>query len=218
VDDVDALLDLADEQLAAIRETYDESLHEKQIPKLLPARIKNVLENQRSSLDYLATEIRSRYSGKSGIPYYPMAQQPSEFDPQFEAQLPGIALSHRSIRDTVERYQPYNQPWLLSLSKLTRENKHRRLTPQQRQERHMIRHESAAGVVEWDPSGVVFGPGVFIGGEPVNPATQRPLGAVDVIYVDWLFTETGESVIGLLTEIQLGVRAAVQETCFVAGL
>src|SRR5918912_1303759 len=99
---------------------------------------------------------------------------------------------------------------------LTNENKHRRLTPQEKTRNRRVRVDTAGGgAVEWTPGpgaaevgfgeggsiefgpgggisfgpgGVRFGPGVSIGGVPVDPRTQRPAPSptqtvTDTIYV-----------------------------------
>ena len=57
LDDIEALLEVADEQLRKVQAEYNESLKSKAIRPTLPVYIKNYLENLRSPLDYLAREI-----------------------------------------------------------------------------------------------------------------------------------------------------------------
>jgi hypothetical protein len=46
VQDIDALLAEADDQLGRVREMYADSLRSQAIPSNLPPKIKNILENQ----------------------------------------------------------------------------------------------------------------------------------------------------------------------------
>ena len=57
LDDINALIEVADEQLQTIETEYNKSLNSQVISPKLPVYIKNYLENLRSPLDYLAKEI-----------------------------------------------------------------------------------------------------------------------------------------------------------------
>ena len=77
--DIDALLEDADEQLERVRDLYEKSLREKEVPTKLKTRIKNVVENQRSALEYLAHAIYERHGdGKGAKSYYPGRPCPNE--------------------------------------------------------------------------------------------------------------------------------------------
>src|SRR5437899_766768 len=100
----------------------------------MQALIKNVVENQRSVLDYTAQAAADKY-GCGTDPYWPAAQKPAEFKARMNEPkrgLPGLLANHPKVAATFERHQPY-QPshgWIWHLFDLTRENKHHRLSPQ----------------------------------------------------------------------------------------
>ncbi len=76
---VDALLADAEEQMAAVRSLYDTSLTEKQVIRGLQVRIKNVLENQRSALEYVAHAVVVLAGGNGSRCYFPVLNEPGEF-------------------------------------------------------------------------------------------------------------------------------------------
>ncbi len=82
--DVYVLLDDAEQQLANVRELYEGSLQAKEAGGPLQARIKNVLENQRSALDYLANAITERDGKRGTKPQYPYSFEEDEFEKWFD--------------------------------------------------------------------------------------------------------------------------------------
>jgi hypothetical protein len=166
LDDVLALLDDADEQMELAAQLHDEALHDQRVRGRFKTRIKNVVEAQRSALDYLAVEITNRHGTPKGLIYYPLAQAPNEFGPQMDSKMPGVATADPSIASTIERFQPY-QPdgeWLRELNQLAREQKHNRLSTQIVQQTYQCEVvENATGAtVRWH--GLRFEP---VGGGPM---------------------------------------------------
>lgn len=105
------------------------------VPSPLKVRIKNVLDNQRAALEFLASQLFSEYGdGSDAQVYYPVANEPTQFEGIFNKYLPGVAENCPGVRDAIEKRQGY-QPgyeWLPHLVRLTNENKHARLTRQNR--------------------------------------------------------------------------------------
>jgi hypothetical protein len=66
-----------------------------------------VLENLRSSLDYLAVDITERYGARKGLVYYPLAQSEHEFPAEMDTKMPGVAPANPEIADAIKRHQPY---------------------------------------------------------------------------------------------------------------
>ena len=66
--DISALLGRAEQQLQAIAKEYDSSFHAVVIAPPLRVDIKNLCENLRSVLNYLARDIRDKYCA-SANPY-----------------------------------------------------------------------------------------------------------------------------------------------------
>lgn len=229
--EIDALLAEADGQITAVSAMYESSLQKKDVPLPLQAKITGAVVTQRSALEYLATAITERYGKQGRRTYYPYCPDPTKWVGRFEAGMPGVAASCPDIRDAIERHQlfPSKPQWLDHLVKLKNQNHHRQFSPQTRDETRWIEmHTPGGGGVGFTPfqpgkGGVAFGGQVSMGGVPVDPRTLVPLGGgpkpyTETIYVDWLFTEVGLSVRGVLNEIQAGVRVAVDDVCHVAGL
>jgi hypothetical protein len=226
--EVDALIDLAGEQIVAVRAVYEETLAEKQVSAKLRAQIKNVVENQRSALEYIARAIVDQHGKAGAKAYYPITRHPKDFPATFGHTLPGVSDS--TIRDAIEARQPYQAgyEWLGHLATLTNTNKHERLTPQKRDETRRVRVDTGAGSVEYVPyqegkGGVTFGPGVFMGGVPVDPGTQRPVPSptqtvTETVYVDWLFEDPHVSVLATLERIQSSLPALIDDVLTASGL
>lgn len=160
LDDIAALLQDADDQFAVVSELHDAAFAHNAIRSRFKARLKNVLENLRSSLDYLAVDITERYGVRKGLVYYPMAQSEREFPSVMDGKMPGVRTTEPAIADAIQRHQPY-QPgheWLRHLSTLTREQKHNRLTLQLVRETYRCRvtEKQTGAFVEWE--GLQFGP------------------------------------------------------------
>jgi hypothetical protein len=132
LDDIVALLDDADEQIATADKLHDKALATPIARSPFKTRVKNVLENQRSALDYLAVEVTNRYGKPKGRIYYPLAQSESEFPAVMESRMPGVAANKPDIAEAIKRFQPYDARGerLRELNQLTREQKHNRLTAQ----------------------------------------------------------------------------------------
>ena len=220
MDDIDAMLDVAAAQLAELQANYKKSLTSKDITSAMRVQIKNIVENQRSALEHYAYAATEAYGKAGARSYYPIAIADGDFLALFNQQMPGVAANRPDIRDSVRLYQPYQNgyAWLAHLNTLSNENKHRRLSPQTKVEEQRREVHGTGGSVSWTPGNVTFGGGVFINGEPVDPVTQRTASTIDVTYVDWLFTDVGVSVLGLLSEIQDKLPGALTDLCKTANL
>src|SRR5664280_548007 len=91
MDDITALLDDANEQLQNAGGLHDQALGDDNVRRRFRTRVKNVLENQRSALDYLAVGITEKYGTPKGFLYYPRAQAQSAVGPTGarDLRLPG---------------------------------------------------------------------------------------------------------------------------------
>lgn len=218
VREIRALLDEVERQLVDVQGVYEASLRAKDVSPELKVRIKNILENQRSALEYLAAQITDRDGVKGSRTKYPLAPTAADFVASIDRSMPGVRAARPDVAAKIELVQPFQQScgWLAALRDLTNENKHQRLSPQVRKQTWQ---RSFRGVT-WT-EGVKFGAGVLIGGVPVNPATQKPEGAEPVqetIYVDWQFEDLGVSAFGTLQEIQSNLRVVTEEIGSLAGI
>jgi len=217
--DINALLDRAEHQLRVIAKEYDSSLHAQSIAAPLRVDIKNLCENLRSVLDYLAHDIRDKYcaSAKSSDRFYfPILPDATQFSARVSQWFPGLQATAPAVWAELEKSQPYQagNAWLGHFNKINNENKHGSLVAQTRQEvaSRIEAKIAGGGAVSWDPKSVRFGSGVFIGGVPVNPATQMPvpdprLNVVKTVWFDFFFDGIGVSALGLLRESTNGIKA-----------
>jgi hypothetical protein len=185
--------ELAADQLAEVTTLHNEALITGEVTGRMQALIKNVVENQRSVLDYTAQAIADKY-GCGTKPYWFGASKPTEFRRAIQKQLPGILNGHQKIADALERHQPY-QPshgWLPHLFSLTVENKHHRLTPQ--------------------VSGDEFRPRLL------QPAGKSGFTGPVLVRIRWDFEDPPVPVLATLQRIQAGVQGAADDVSLAAGL
>lgn len=171
VEDINALLIDAREQMEVAEGLHNQALDDPRVRNRFKSRVKNVLENQRSALDYLAAGLTSDFgTGKRGKIYYPLAQSESEFASLMEGNMPGVATAKPAIADVVEQHQPY-QPHheaLRELNQLAREQKHNRLTWQIVRETYQCRvtEKETGAYVQWH--GLAFEVGVVVARDPAG--------------------------------------------------
>lgn len=224
---VDVLLRKIDEGVATVAELYKRDLDAQALSDDLRYVIRNVLQDCQSALDWTATAVVNRYATPSRhSPYFPLGTDPADFRAKLATQLPDLDARAPAVAAAIERHQPYQigSEVLGDLHKLCRVNKHQDFSPQTRTETRRVRANIAGGgSVEWDQDAVTFGPGVFIGGVQVNPATQLPaphpgLSVTKVMYVDWRFIDPPRSVLLTLQALARSVRETVVDVRTAASL
>lgn len=215
--DIDALLGRATKDIADVERKYEESLQKKAVAADLRIDIKNLCENLRSALDYIAHDIREHHrpSARRAPFYFPIFPDRKQFETKMEERFPGLRKSAPALWDLLESREPYQKgyEWLGQFNRVNTENKHGQLVEQTRVETPRVNVASAGGgQVSWDPRAVKFGSGVSIHGVRVDPRTQlpHPDGAIrvdKVVWVDFLFADLGVSALGLLRSALKGVAA-----------
>ncbi len=170
--DIQAHLKVARASLATIQKRYQSSLEAKEIDPQLKIEIKNYLENLRSVLDYLASEINERYCVKRTRAYFPTSCKDSQtFHKHMNRYFPGLEATRKDLFTELESYQPYacNAPESLSLfATLVNQNKHDRLTPQTRTEKRGLRLDfSGGGSITLGPDARMTGTGKIVSGGQV---------------------------------------------------
>ena len=195
-----------------IEKEYKASLLQKSINSDLRIDIKNYCENLRSVLDYLSREIRDKYCPEANTEdrlYFPIYPDVAQFRTKMSKAFPDLESNCKPLYDYLESIQPYKNyenKWLSHFNKLNNENKHDKLVEQVKTETKRINvNIQEGGSVNWDPSCVKFGSGVYIGGVPVNPATQMPQPhpsqqVTIVTWVDFKFSGLDVSALWLLKE------------------
>lgn len=216
---IQALLDKAEVQLGRIETEYNKSLHNREIDDALRIDIKNICENMRSVLDYLAHDIRERYCPSESLKdrfYFPILPDKNSFDSKLEQWFPGLRQAAPAIVAALEAIQPYNSgcEWLSQFNRLNNENKHGDLVEQTRIERRETRVTGKrGGQVSWT-KGVIFGKGVSVMGVPIDPKTQLPvphpsIKVEKITWVDFQFNGIGVSALGLLKKTLSGTKDIV---------
>jgi len=161
IDDIVTLLEDTNKQIKAAETLHDQALDNPAVRGAFKARIKNILEPQRSALDYLAVEITKRYGSSKGLVYYPLAQAEQEFPTEMDSKMPGVASAKPPIAEAIKRHQPFqpNYEWLRELNQLTRHQKHTGSSTQLVREVYQCRvAEKATGAaIQWH--GLRFVPG-----------------------------------------------------------
>lgn len=205
--------------MAELKSDYDASLHEKVIRDDLKVDIKNIFENLRSCLDYLAHElfeILCPTASESRRLYFPIRSSRPEFDQVISRDYPNLMSNKMAVFNFLESIQPYNDAWLGQFNQLNNENKHQNLVEQTRTEARQVTVSTpSGGAVSWGP-GVTFGPGVSVMGVPIDPRTQLPVPNTQVkteivTWVDFRFRENGLSVLPFIEKSIMQVEAIFHE-------
>ena len=218
-EEINALIKKAKKQFSAIEREYKLNLDQQSISKDLGIDIKNLCENLRSALDYLAHDFREYYcplENKKNMFYFPILPDINQFNKRVSEWYPGLDAIAPDLWDYLESIQPYNGKstiWLSHFNKLNNKNKHNSLVPQTKTTREEV-HVSLnnGGRISWTPSGTTYGNGASIGGVPVDPSTQLPIPHPSqkvkrIIWVDFHFKNIPGSAIELLKRSLDGVEA-----------
>jgi len=199
---IEALLRKARTDFAELKAAYESSLHEKTIREDLRVSIKNIFENLRSCLDYVAHDIFESKCSAAKKPdrlYFPIRPSVAEFRQAATKDFPGLEQSAPAVHAVLDAVQPYRDPWLGQFNKLNNHNKHQDLVEQTRTESRQVTVSRGGGSVSWGP-GVTFGGGVSVMGVPIDPRTQLPVPndvvKTDVVtWVDFRFAEIDQPVL-----------------------
>ena len=104
-DDAVDLVNHAKSAMSTIKVQYDSSLNEQSVKPTLLIEIKNLLENLRSALDFLARGLFVSYGSSSRanpriyFPYAPLTQTQAQFQStdRIDHCIPGLAASRPDI-------------------------------------------------------------------------------------------------------------------------
>ncbi|MDF1643925.1 MAG: hypothetical protein P1U80_07055 [Pseudomonadales bacterium] len=200
---IQALVNKCKKDFVVLKADYDAALQHQSISEELKVDVKNIFENLRSCLDYIAHDIfEACITGSTPRRlYFPIRQSKPEFDQAINNDFTSLQSTHSDVYDLLEAIQPYNDDWLGKFNKLNNNNKHQDLEEQTKTEsRHVeVTSPQGSGSVSWGP-GVTFGGGVYVMGAPIDPSTQLPAAGSNVntkitIWVDFKFKENGESIL-----------------------
>lgn len=212
---IQALLSRAEDVVPQIEKHYKKSLELKEVSEELKIDIKNLCENLRSVLDYLAHEIIDSYcpnANPNDRLYFPITRDKDSFENKMKKSYPDLEKNNKMLYNYLESIQPYQSAdaaWLGKFVEIANENKHQNLLPQERKETRTVKVSRGQGSVSWGP-GVNFGKGVSVMEVPIDPNTQMPipndLVTTEVtLWVDFRFSEVNESVLPLLKKALNGI-------------
>jgi hypothetical protein len=209
--DVHALICHAKANLPPIEREYAASLHRKSIDPVLRIEVKNLMENLRSSLDYLARDI---YEGLGmSTPdiikvYFPYGKDRQDFMSSIGNRLPTLNAVNPNLFSIVESAQPHKcgSAWLYNLCRIVNDNKHNQLDAQTKTEQMSY----DVGLPGKEPNisadaGAVRAREVIIDGKLVpfdtTSWTPIPVPGLQTTITKWVsfhFTGTGVEVLPLL--------------------
>lgn len=228
IDDIEATLKTVEAQFETIEQEYRRSLQDQSVSRMLGVLIKNYLENLRSPLDYIASEISDKILGRSSRLYFPVGcEDQAAFTKHMKRNLPDLQIQEPALFRKIEQLQPFQQNGckaLLKLSNLVNENKHDKLTEQTRIEQKGLEIKFPGG------AGISMGPGCSIsgggtissgggtftpGGGSVSGDTPVRFGKnirqTVVTWVSFTFTRTGDNVLELLRDCRQDVDRIISD-------
>ena len=221
-EDATELITYARHTLPRIKQAYDQSLRGQTVEPGLRIKIKNLLENLRSALDYSAHGLFDAYGASATsdpriyFPYATLSTTRTQFLSvnRIENCIPGITASRPDIVARIEAYQHYSDSsnrWLPLLMALTNENKHQNLTPQTRHEKRGLEVRSRGAAIKLGPGasiGLGTGASVSIGDAHIpggqrisgkSPARFSGSGQQTVtVWASFTFDNNGEEVLSFL--------------------
>jgi len=223
LDDIRDLLADNDEQLTLVGRIYAEGEESGIESRRLRPRIKNVVENQRSILDYLAHEVHQQHGIETKAKvYYPFASSSEKFAGDIDGRMPGVRKARPDIAEAIKRHQPFNHDWMIWLNYLRNESGHRTLSKQrERKTTRTLLHLRGGGTSSIQDIGVIGSDG-----EPVHPSAvfSGVDSYTDVTVTVWTFDAPSipsmPSIAAptVLAMIEDGIRTAVADIAQAAGL
>ena len=225
-DDVEVILAAAKEQHEAVCEAYNKALRDKSLD--LRVRVKNLMENLRSALDYIAHDIyesccqTARLASGKPEPrdiYFPYGRSEADFRSGVGSSLPGLDTLAPNVYSMIASIQPfqYGDNWLYDLCSILNEKKHDRLTPQTRLETETYTVSSGTGRVTIRandplvhvrslPGDVkIFGVPAQFTDRGIRTAPSGKLSHKRTKWVAFMFEGTTTNVLGLLNEAVPGI-------------
>ncbi len=211
-----ALIKRSKEQYLSLQKDYEKSLKAKEISEEMKIDIKNIFENLRSVLDYLAKDIAEKNCPNITLKYrlyFPIRQNQADFQGFLKKSYPGLDINNSKLCAYLESIQIYKNPnneWLSQFNKLNNDNKHDDLVEQTRKEARQIEVSRSGGSVAWGP-GVTFGKGVSVMGVPIDSNTQLPVAnnlvKTEIItWVDFKFRALDKSVLTFIQKVIDGIE------------
>lgn len=224
--DVNTILAAAKEQYESIRKDYDRALRNQSLDLRVP--VKNLMENLRSALDYMAHDIyeaccqAARSAAGKSDPHnikFPYGRTEADFRSAVGSSLPGLDISAPVVYDLITSMQPFRcgDTWLYDFCSILNEKKHDKLKAQVRSEAETYTIESDSGTVTIPinrPSmrissipGVVkiFGVPAEFTNDGIRTAPSEKIKHKRTKWVAFFFEGSDVNVIGLLDKSVAGI-------------
>jgi len=230
--DVDAILVAAIQQHSTVRQDYERTLRDKSLDLRVP--VKNLMENLRSALDYMAHDIYESCCQSartaSGQPdprniYFPYGKTEADFKAVVGSSLPDLATFAPDIYKILLSIQPFvcGDTWLCDLCIILNEKKHDHLKAQERSESKTYTVESQHGSVTIPvnnpnikvtsmPGAVkIFGVPAEFREDGIHTAPSNVLKHKLTKWVAFIFEGTNVNVINLLDKATVGIKNLAEE-------
>lgn len=122
IEDINTILNHVVNQNAEL----SKSIKDEKVNKVI---LKNVLENLRSILDYMAIDIYKQIEDKERKIFFPYGRRENHFKDSVKKNLPNLKHKLPDIYKELELIQPFKsqKSWLVDLCELTNEAKHNNL-------------------------------------------------------------------------------------------
>jgi hypothetical protein len=229
-DDIIALIQESTGQYDEIKGSYEKSLRDKSLD--IRIKVKNLIENLRSVLDYTAHDIYEvvckSHRQKLNKPhprniYFPYGRNESDFRSSITKSLPDLKGLSGSVYSLIRNVQPFvsGNLWLCDLCDVNNENKHDRLTPQTREEIETYAVEGPQGsvsiisnnpnirVTSRQDAVKIFGVQAQFTPEGIKTAPSN-LKHRRTVWVSFVFEGTSINVLNLLKNAVPGVQDLVK--------
>lgn len=175
--DVDELLKDIEEQLISIRK----------YKKITKVKLKSILENLRSSLEYMAQDINSALSKKGTRIYFPYGDTKEKFEQSIDRNLQAIQSEYPAIYDYIECLQPHKNngdDWLVNMCDLTNRAKHKGLLEVENKGNDNVVLSSGGipifGFIDCENS-IIKGPKIYVRNKDGSLTDQ---GMIGTYYID----------------------------------
>ncbi len=224
--DVEAILKAVKDQHEDLKSKYDEALKNKSLD--LRVQVKNMMENLRSALDYMAHDIYESFCKSirlaAGKPdpcniYFPYAKSEQDFNSRINSTLPGLQSQSSVVFNLLHSIQPFkcNNTWLYDLCSVLNKNKHERLVPQERKETETYSVKGDHGSVSINrrqgcsvtskPGAVkIFGVPAQFMGDTISTDPHGGLTHEITRWISFTFEGTNINVLGLLNKSVEGIN------------
>jgi len=202
--DVKALLEYVCNSLDNLKKAYDQSLELKETSPSLRIQVKNVMENLRSALDYMAQDVHENIilpnlknqARASKDIYFPYGKDKQTYELNVKKCFPSLEVISHGIYSLFEKIQPHacGDSWLYDFCKILNENKHDSLSPQTKisKKTYSIAPSGQSAVISAPAGGIEAPPGAIdVNGISItfDPNTGIPQMApgLEVQVITWVY-------------------------------